>query len=146
MNNRELKAYLYYKLEELYQQKDMSEPLLNGKFSFGVDSGNYGHLPAWKTLVQKKKNLVRGIWVQAFLLSLIVVAITTDIWNKFELNWVKALTGWLLLAAFIMLLYVIQFYYSLFISFRNTEREVRKLIYQDLLLKLDDGEYGHGAR
>ena len=146
MNNRELKAYLYYRLQELNQQKDMADTLWNGKISFGMDPGNYEHLPAWKTLVQKRKMMVRGIWIQAFILAMIVVGITSDIRNQFELNWVKALTGWLLLAVFVMVLFVIQFFYSVFVSFRNTEREIRKLIYQDLLLKLDDAETVRGER
>jgi hypothetical protein len=137
MNNRELKGYLYRRLEELNQQKDMNETLLYGKISFGIDASAYSHLPAWKSLLDKKKLLVRAIWVQAFLLSLIVVGITADIWNKLQENWMRALTGWLLLAVFIMFLYVIQSYYTLFVSFRNAEREVRKLIYQDLLQKIE---------
>jgi hypothetical protein len=137
MNNRELKGYLYRRLEELNHQNDMNETILYGKISFGIESSSYSHIPAWKSLLAKKKLLVRGIWVQAFLLSLIVVGITADIWTRMQENWMRALAGWLLLAIFIMFLYVIQSYYTLFVSFRNAEREVRKLIYQDLLQKIE---------
>jgi hypothetical protein len=61
---------------------------------------------------------------------------STEIWNKFQVNWIKALAYWLLMSGVIMLFYVFSSYYSLFFQFRQTEREVRKLIYQDILFQL----------
>jgi len=97
-------------------------------------------LPAWKDLIQKKKSLVLWIWIDAFILSLFIVAITNDLWNKFDQNWIKALIQWIVISAVIMVFYVITGYYTLFFKFRQTEREVRKLVYQDILYRLSKEE------
>jgi hypothetical protein len=65
-----------------------------------------------------------------------MVGVAGDFFSKWDEHWWKTILGWLLLSAAMMLLYVIVAYYSLFYQFRQTEREVRKLIYQDILFQL----------
>lgn len=101
-----------------------------------MSSKNFGHLPAWKDLVRRKKKMITAIWVNAFLVSLMVIGMKGEVWNKFEENWIKAIVSWIILSAFSMLFYVIWSYYSMFFHFRQTEREVRKLICQDILKQL----------
>jgi hypothetical protein len=131
-----IEQYIDSRLAELDQQKDLATIWQKERISFGMDSKKFSHLPAWKNLVAKKKQLISLTWLNAFVLSLTVIAISTEIWNKFQVNWIKALVYWLLMSGVIMLFYVFSSYYSLFFQFRQTEREVRKLIYQDILYQL----------
>src|SRR5215207_11040627 len=64
----------------------------------------------------------------------------SNVWERFESNWIKALIYWIVMSAVIMLFYVCSSYFSLFFKFRQTEREVRKLIYQDILYQLSKEE------
>ena len=135
-NTNHLQNYIEQKLADLDNQKDMNDVIRKGKFSFGMDAITYGHLPAWKTLLQQKKKLVRWIWIDAFAASLLVVSIATDIWEKFATGWIKALAGLLLLSLIIMFVLVVTTCFNLFLRFRQTDSIVRKLIYQDLLYQL----------
>jgi hypothetical protein len=131
-----LQAYIKSKLEELDQQKDMTEVTLKGKISFGVEAKTYSRLPAWKDLVQKKKSLVKWIWIDAFVLSFFIIGVTGNVLESFEENWIRALASWIMISAVVMLFYMVTSYYTIFYRFRRAEREVRKLIYQDILEKL----------
>jgi hypothetical protein len=133
----DLQAYIKSKLEELNQQKDLTEVTLNGKFSFGIESKKYSHLPAWKDLIRKKKSLVKWVWINSFVLSFFIIAATSNLWEGFAENWAKALISWIVISAFVTLFYVITSFYTIFLKFREAEREVRKLIYQDILERLN---------
>ncbi|HEY0042607.1 MAG TPA: hypothetical protein VGB71_18160 [Flavisolibacter sp.] len=140
MREERIKEYIRQRLAELDKQKDMQEVIQKGKFSFGVDSQTYGHLPAWKDLVKQKKRLKKLIWIDAFLVSFTIIFITGDYAAQFAQNWAEALLKLSLLGGGIMLFYVITAFFTLFHKFRQTEREVRKLIYQDLLFQLTKEE------
>lgn len=131
-----LENYIQKKLAELEQKKDLQEIINKGKFSFGVDSTTYRHLPAWENLIKQKKQLVKLIWIDAFLVSITIIFITDDYFSKFSQDWLKALLSLSLLTSGIMLFHVITAFHTLFFKFRQTEREVRKLIYQDILFQL----------
>jgi hypothetical protein len=73
------------------------------------------------------------VWLNAFFLSLIVVSIVGDYFDKYGQNWLKAVFVILAVTAIVMIVYVMAFFYNIFYHFRQTEREVRKLIYQDIL-------------
>lgn len=133
-----IRDYIRQRLAALDKNEDLKEIHLKGKLSFGIDSTSYGHLPAWKDLLIKKKKLVRWIWFDALCLSIFVVLMTTDSWKIFSEDWMKALIGILGLSIVVMVFFVITAYYSLFFRFREVEREVRKLIYQDLLKRLEE--------
>ncbi|HET7897650.1 MAG TPA: hypothetical protein VFL47_08270 [Flavisolibacter sp.] len=137
MQQKQLETYIKKQLAELDKQKDLKDMIQKGRFSFGVDSTVYGHLPAWKNLVKQKKHLVKWIWMDAFLVSVTVVFTAGDYWEKFSQNWMKAAAALVALSACIMLFYVVSAFYTLFYNFRKTEREVRKLIYQDILFQLE---------
>ncbi|HEV7333205.1 MAG TPA: hypothetical protein VGN63_19375 [Flavisolibacter sp.] len=141
--NEGLEVYIQKRLNELEKEMDMKEITTKGKLSFGVDSTSYAHLPAWKELVQQKKKLVRWIWVDAFFLSLTVVFIASDYADKFAENWLKAALSLLFISGMVLLFFVVTAYYSLFYRFRKTEREVRKLIYQDILFRLKNEQKEH---
>ncbi|HEY1022354.1 MAG TPA: hypothetical protein VGE06_08565 [Flavisolibacter sp.] len=138
--NPGLEEYIQQRLTALEKEVDMKEITTKGKLSFGVDSTTYAHLPAWKDLVQQKKKLVRWIWVDAFFLSLTVVFITSDYTDKFAKNWWAAALSLLLISGIMLLFFVVTAYFSLFYRFRKTEREVRKLIYQDILFRLQNSQ------
>jgi hypothetical protein len=133
---KQIEQYIDSQLAELDQQKELDTIWQKERFSFGMEAKKFAHLPAWKNLVAKKKKLISLTWLNAFVLSFTVIAISTEIWDKFQVNWIKALVYWLLMSGVIMLFYVFSSYYSLFFQFRQTEREVRKLIYQDILYQL----------
>ena len=133
---KQIEQYIDSQLAELDQQKELDTIWQKERFSFGMEAKKFAHLPAWKNLVAKKKKLISLTWLNAFVLSFTVIAISTEIWDKFQVNWIKALVYWLLMSGVIMLFYVFSSYYSLFYRFRQTEREVRKLIYQDILYQL----------
>jgi magnesium-transporting ATPase (P-type) len=136
MEQRTVQAYILQRLQELEKGRDLDEMNLRGKISFGVSSKDYEHLPAWKDLVKKKKQLVKMVWINAIFVSLWIVSFVGDIWDKFSQNWLKALFFWLGMSAVIMFFQVLASYFSLFYHFRQTEREIRKLIYQDILYRL----------
>ena len=134
--SEQLQRYLKQKIAEIDQQKDIREIMFKGRLSFGMDAQTYSHLPAWNDLVQRKKRLVRWLWADAFFLSLFIVSASTDVWDKFGQNWLKALAGLLLLSLVIMLFFVIITLYNVFVQFRQVDRQARKLIYQDILYRL----------
>lgn len=136
MQQERIEAYIHQRLAELDKQKDMQEIIQNGKLSFGIEANRYGQLPGWSELVKQKKHMVKMVWINASFLSLIIVGIVGDFLDKFSENWLKALLGMLFLAALVMVFYVMAFFYNIFYHFRQTEREVRKLIYQDILSQL----------
>ncbi|WP_121354067.1 hypothetical protein [Flavisolibacter nicotianae] len=70
-------------------------------------------------------------------MSFTIIFITGDYYEKFAQNWMKATAALVLLSGCIMIFYVITAFYTLFYKFRKTEREVRKLIYQDILHQLE---------
>ena len=142
MVQERIEAHIHQRLAELDKQRDMQEVVLKGKLSFGIDSTSFGNLPAWKDLVKQKKHMMKMVWVNAFFLSLIIVCIVSDFSEKFSENWLKAFLSLLFLSILIMIVYVMAFFYNIFYHFRRTEREVRKLIYQDILFQLKKEEKG----
>lgn len=138
MTHQKLESYLQKKLADLDKRTDMQDTIYKGRFSFGIDETTYGHLPAWKAVVRQKKIMLRSIWITAFTEALLAVVVLTDFSEKFGQNWIKALAGLLLLSGLMMLFYFIGAFYSLFVQFRQTEREVRRLIYQDILFQLKE--------
>ena len=137
-----LEAYIHKKLLELDKQKDMQDVIYKGRLSFGIDSTTYDHLPAWSSLVKEKKQLVRLFWLNAAFLSFITVFIAGDFFELPLINWWKDFVRLTLVAGFVMIVAVIGMYFSLFTKFRQTEREVRKLIYQDILFQLKKSYQG----
>lgn len=136
MSNDQLKEYVNQKLSDLNKEKDMMEVTGKGKLSFGIHSKEFSHLPSWNILVKNKKKLVSLFWSGGFILSFLIVGATGNIWDKLEQNWLKAIVNWVLTSAFIMFFYVLWFYFSLFVQIRQTERQIRKLIYEDILDQL----------
>jgi len=140
MSEERIEDYIHKRLAELDDQKDMRELTLKGKLSFGMDSTRYGHLPGWSALVKQKKHMVRMVWLNAFFLSAIIVSVVGDFFDKFEQNWLKAALVTIVLTAVVMVVYVMAFFYNIFYHFRQTETEVRKLLYQDILSQLKKEE------
>jgi hypothetical protein len=137
MSIDELKHYIEDKLVALKKEKDMNEVTNEGKLSFGMQQKDYKHLPSWNDLVKNKKKLVRVFWVNCFLVSFVVVGFCHSFEGNFEQNWIRAVSSWVLLSLTSTILYVAGFYFSLFYQVRKTEREVRKLIYEDILDKMN---------
>jgi hypothetical protein len=140
MSEERIEVYIRKRLAELDKQKDMQEVIQKGKFSFGVDAATFSRLPAWKDLLKQKKNLVKWIWIDAFFVSFTIIFITGNYMEEFSQDWPTALLKISLLAGGIMLFHVITAFFTLFLKFRQTEREVRKLIYQDILFQLQKEE------
>ncbi|HUC80271.1 MAG TPA: hypothetical protein VMR70_05110 [Flavisolibacter sp.] len=138
MSEKRIEAYITQRLAELETKKDLQDIVLKGKLSFGIDAARYSKLPGWNALVKQKKHMVKMVWINAFFLSLIVVGMVGDYFDKLGENWLKALLTFLFVSALIMLFYVMAFFYNIFYHFRQTEREVRKLIYQDILSQLKE--------
>ena len=141
MSTETLQIHIEKKLAELEKGRDMNEVTLKGKLSFGIDQREYGHLPGWKELLKKKKLLVKMLWVTAIAESLMVVAIIGNVWDIFEQNWLKGLAYWIFVSAVILFFQIIISYYTLFYHFRQTEREVRRIIYQDVLDRMQKDEF-----
>ena len=135
---KDLEQYLKQKLAEIDRQKDIQDMIGRGRFSFGMDSTNYGHLPGWKTLVKEKRKLTKWVWIDALFLSLFIVFLAGDYWVAFENSWWKAIVKLLATSGIILLLYVLLSYYNLFVKFRMVDRQARKLIYQDILYRLKE--------
>jgi uncharacterized protein YacL len=140
MGEERLTAYIHQQLDGLDRQTDMKEIMNRGRLSFGIESTRYQKLPAWQSLVKEKRRMVQMVWITGFIDSLIIVGIVGNIFEKLEQNWWKALLGWMLLSVVIMLFYVIIAFYTNFYYFRKTEREVRRLIYQDILSQIKKEE------
>ena len=135
-----MKLYIQQKLQDLEKGKDLKELTSQGKLSFGVSSKDFGHLPSWKELVKKKKKLLQLIWTGSFVLSFCIVGTTFSFDEDLGENWIRTIISWIAVSVCIMLFHVIWFYYSIFFHFRQTEREVRKLIYEDILHQLKKEE------
>jgi hypothetical protein len=137
-SERMLKEHILQKLRELDKQVDMQDAIWKGRISFGMDARKYAHLPAWNELVRKKKRLIRWTWICAYVLSLILVFYSEDVMHNFSVNWLKTIVTWLVVSAVVMLFYVIQYNYTIFLQVRDTENEARKLIYQDILDQIEN--------
>lgn len=131
-----LEHYLQQKITEIDQQKDIYNVIGRGRYSFNMDATTYQRLPAWQDLVEKKKSMVKWIWIDAVFLSLCVVFLTGEYWEIFEQSWLKGLVKLLLTSGLIVFLYVVTSFYNLFVKFSMVERQARKLIYQDILYRL----------
>jgi hypothetical protein len=137
MTTDELKPYIEEKLAALKKEKDMNEVVNEGKLSFGLHSKDYKHLPSWNDLVRNKKKLVRVFWINCLLISFLIVGFTYSFGNNLDQNWVKSIIVVVGYSLGVTLLYVLGFYFSQFYHVRKTEREVRKLIYEDILDKIN---------
>lgn len=138
MTNEQLKNYINQRLTDLQKGKDINDVLYKGRLSFGVDPKLYSHLPAWTELLNQKRTFKRSFWAGSFGLALVISSVTMDLWEKLQQNWWKALIMLVLTSMVIALFNIALAYFSLFVTVRKTEREVRKLIYQDILSKLDE--------
>src|SRR4051812_44494279 len=97
-NTGDLKNYIHSKLVELEKEKDMQDTVLKGRLSFGVDAATYGRLPAWPDLIRKKKQLVRWVWINAFLSSLLLIGLVSDLPGQLGVNWLVTVGKWVMLA------------------------------------------------
>lgn len=136
MTHLKLENHIQKKLADLDRQQDMQDAVHKGRFSFGLDQRTYGHLPAWNDVVQQRKKMIRVAWGLAFFVSLAVTGMASGFGERFSGNWVKTILLLFVVSAAATIFYVMGSFYSLFIEFRKTEREVRKLIYQDILFQL----------
>jgi hypothetical protein len=136
MDADKLENYIGQKLAELDQQKDMQDVIHKGKLSFGMDSSAYSQLPVWQGLVKQKKLLVKLFWLDAVFLSLMAAFFAGNFFEGAINMWWKEILRLLINAAIVFVFAVAGMYFSLFTKFRKTEREVRKLIYQDILAQL----------
>jgi hypothetical protein len=132
----QLEQYLEQKIADIDRQKDLASSISRGRFSFDMDQTTYGHLPAWTSLVKEKKNLMKWIWLDAVFLSVFIVFLAGDYWERFETSGWKALVTMLAVSGLTMFLYIMLAYYNLFIKFRMVDRQARKLLYQDILYRL----------
>lgn len=137
MENKPLKQYIQQKLADLEKGKNLNEVIGKGKLSFGVSSKEFGYLPSWAELIKKKKKLVKLVWIGSFISSFCIVGMVYSFDNNFNGSWPKIIVNWVASSLFIMFFYVLWSYYSLFLHFRQTEREIRKLIYEDILHQLE---------
>lgn len=137
MHNDQLKMYIEEKLADLNREKDMTEVVHKGRLSFGLSEKDYKHLPSWKELVRSKKKLIRVFWSGCFLISFAVVGLASNVADRLTHNWIEAVMVWIATSLFAMMLYVMAFNFSLFYQARKTEHEVRKLIYEDILNKME---------
>lgn len=131
-----VEAYIRQKLSELDKQKDMQDVVQKGKLSFGIDSATYSHLPAWYGLVKQKKQLIKMFWFGGLFLSVMATLIGGNFFEGMAVPWWKDAIRLAANAGIVFLFAVTGMCFSLFTLFRKTEREVRKLIYQDLLYQL----------
>ena len=114
----------------------MKHDVYNKNFQFLTESKSISHLTSRKILQLKKKNIIRWIWINAILLSLLIIGMITEVWEKPDQKRFATLFTWLFLSALATLLYIFSAYHYIFLKFRQSKREVRKLIFQDLLLQL----------
>lgn len=133
---KSLEQYLEQKIAAIDKQKDMNDLIGKGRFSFDMDSTTYGHLPAWAELVKQKKSLVKWIWLDAIFLSLTTVFFVGNYGDRFAENWLKAAVTLVAVSAVTIVLFILFAFYNLFVKFRMVDRQARKLIYQDILYRL----------
>ena len=137
MNTETLKNHIETKLRELDQKKDEQEYVSLGRIGFGLATKDYQHLPSWSNFVAGKKRLQRLIWIQAFFLSLFIYSFSIDLWDH---NWLIVLLKTLTMALVNTLVFTVWVLYSLIFDVNKVQREVKKLLYEDLLQKLQQEE------
>ena len=129
--------YIRQKLSELATEKDMQDVVYKRRLSFGMDTATYSRLPGWQMLVNQKKRLVKLFWLNAIILSVMATFIAGDFFEGAAAAWWKDAIRLGLRSGIVLIFSVSVMYFSLFTDFRRTEREVRKLIYQDILFRLE---------
>lgn len=139
METGSVEAYNHQRLAELKAETDMRRLRLQGRLSFGMEAYKYEHLPSWESLATRKKQMVKLLWVNAAFVSLTIVGMIGNYFDRLSQNWIAALATWLTVSALIML-FVVVAYYSMFYEFRMVEREIRKVIYEDFLTRIKKEE------
>lgn len=129
MNRDALENYIRKKISEIDQDRDIKEYVRKGRFNFGMNQQEYGHLPSWPNLVKGKRKLVRLIWLQAFLSALMMYAFMED-WDQ---PWLKTLMKMLIGATIFTLFYNITSYFSIAFEVNRVQKQVQKLLYEDVL-------------
>lgn len=145
----DLKNYIQQQISELDKNRDEQEYVRSGRFSFGLIKQQYEGLPSWESFVKAKKRLVRLIWLEAFFTMLMAAIFFTDAWDKFEQNWVKALVTLLAVTVLTTLFYSVSMFFSIAFEVNRVNKQVRRLIYEDLLRKMEEkgeGEEAEGGR
>jgi hypothetical protein len=145
MFTMDLKNYIHSQIRELDKNRDEQEYTLHGRFSFGLVKQQYEGLPSWEAFVKAKKRLVRLVWAAAFLTTLVMASFFTGVWNSFEQNWIKALATLLGVSIVITLFYSIAMFFSIAFEVNKVNKHVRRLIYEDLLRKMEEKEEGQKA-
>jgi len=132
-----LEMHIRQKLRDLDKEADLNDVIWKGKFSFGLDARQYSHLPAWSRVVQKKKFLVRQVWLNSVVLALLSAGILHGFYSDAP---VTSPATWLLLPFAVMIFWTAGCFTTLFFHFRKAEREVRRLLYEDILHQLKKEE------
>jgi hypothetical protein len=142
----DLKNYIHQQLIELDKNRDEQEYVRSGRFSFGLIKQQYEGLPSWGSFVKAKKRLVRLIWVEAFFTMLMAAVFLTDVWDKLEQNWIKALATLLGVTVVMTLFYSVAIFFSIAFEVNKVNKHVRRLIYEDLLRKMEKRAEGEGYK
>lgn len=133
MDSELFKDYIRKKISEVDENRDIKEYTRRGRFNFGMNQHQYGHLPSWNFFAADKKKLVKLIWLQAFLSALTAFAFSEN-WDQ---EWWKVIIKMLIGATFFTLFFNITSYFSIAFEVNKVQKQVQKLLYEDLLYQLD---------
>lgn len=133
------KAQVLQLIDEKLQQIEEAEKknLLNGNLNFGVHMNVYKDSPIMPQFLKKRKVLLRLLLLECFLLPLFIKMSPSSTWDQLEANTLKTVVMILGTTVFNGLILFYFFLPSLVAQTNNTQKEVKKMILQDLRQKVE---------
>ena len=133
-----MEEYIRQRLATLDKRKDMDDVIWKGKFSFGLNAREWSHLPSWTTFLKKHRSMVRWAWISAFVLTFLTISfLRPDLYEQIGQDPLAGIAKLIGIGFVIGLFCVMGDFLMLFTLFRDAEREVRKLIYEDILVRIE---------
>lgn len=117
------------------------EYINRGRFNLGVNAVRFRGLPSYERLLAARKKLVRRIRVDAFFTVFLMTGMMKpDLLDRIAAQPVKTILAVLATSAIYTLFFSLVIFFSTAFEVVKAEREVRRLIYEELLRELEKSE------
>lgn len=110
---------------------------LKGNLNFGLHLHLYRQSPYLAEFEKKRKRLVNFLWFETFLIPLMLVGISSDLWEKFFDNPILVIVGVLVLSAVSGLFFIYLPLHALIANANSVQKEVKRLMLHDLRQKVE---------
>lgn len=110
---------------------------VKGNLNFGLHLHLYRQSPYLADFEKKRKRLRNFLWFETFFIPLMLVGISSDLWDKFFDSPFIVVAGVLVISAVSGLLFVYFPLYALIANANSVQKDVKKLMLHDLRQKVE---------